>query len=47
VTAKKRPALAIELPLDLPELGTPAQVAKYLHTNVDSLAQMRYRGNVV
>jgi predicted DNA-binding transcriptional regulator AlpA len=28
----------------LPELGTPTQVAEYLHTTVDSLAQKRYLG---
>lgn len=27
------------------ELGTPAQVAKVLHTSEASLAQMRYRGD--
>ncbi|MFM8856625.1 MAG: helix-turn-helix transcriptional regulator [Actinomycetota bacterium] len=27
------------------ELGTPAQVAKVLHTTEASLAQMRYRGD--
>jgi hypothetical protein len=26
------------------ELGTPADVAKYLHTTVESLAQKRYLG---
>jgi predicted DNA-binding transcriptional regulator AlpA len=34
-----------EQPTDLPELATAGQVAEYLHTNVNSLAQMRYRGN--
>jgi predicted DNA-binding transcriptional regulator AlpA len=28
----------------LPELGTPTQVAEYLRTTVDSLAQKRYLG---
>jgi hypothetical protein len=41
---KKRPK-EVELPSGLPELGTSDQVAEYLHTNVNSLAQMRYRGN--
>jgi predicted DNA-binding transcriptional regulator AlpA len=35
----------VEPPPGLPELGTPAEVAKYLHTTVDSLAQKRYLGN--
>jgi hypothetical protein len=34
-----------DLPPGLPELATAGQVAEYLHTNVNSLAQMRYRGN--
>jgi hypothetical protein len=29
----------------IPELATPAQVAKALHTTPASLAQMRYRGD--
>jgi hypothetical protein len=32
-------------PSEMPGLATPAQLAKYLHTNTDSLAQMRYLGN--
>src|SRR5205085_5190016 len=35
----------VKLPPRLPELGTPAQVAKYLHTTVNSLARKRYVGN--
>jgi hypothetical protein len=35
----------VDLPPGLPELATPAQVAKYLHTTVNSLAQMRYLGS--
>jgi hypothetical protein len=34
-----------DLPPGLPELATAGQVAEYLHTNVNSLAQMRYLGN--
>ncbi len=33
------------MPPGLPELGTPAEVARYLHTTVDALAQKRYLGN--
>jgi hypothetical protein len=29
----------------MPELATPAEVAKALHTTPESLAQMRYRGD--
>lgn len=29
----------------IPELATPAEVAKALHTTPASLAQMRYRGD--
>jgi hypothetical protein len=29
----------------MPELATPAEVAKALHTTLESLAQMRYRGD--
>lgn len=29
----------------VPQLATPVQIAEYLHTTVDSLAQMRYLGN--
>jgi hypothetical protein len=39
---KKEPA---QLPPGLPELGTPNEVANYLHTTVDALAQKRYLGN--
>ncbi len=42
VPAKIQPTA---LPPDLPELATAAQVAAYLQTNVNSLAQMRYRGD--
>jgi hypothetical protein len=35
----------VELPPGLPELATPGQVAMYLQTTVNSLAQMRYRGS--
>jgi hypothetical protein len=29
----------------IPDLATPAEVAKALHTTTGSLAQMRYRGD--
>lgn len=38
--------LAAEAP-PLPEMGTPAQVAQYLHTTTASLAQARYHGTGV
>jgi hypothetical protein len=41
---KKRPK-EIELPPGLPELGTPAQIAKYLCTTVNTRARWRYRGD--
>jgi hypothetical protein len=28
----------------MPDLGTPGDVAKYLHSTVDNLAQLRYIG---
>jgi hypothetical protein len=31
-------------PPEMPDLGTPGDVAEYLHTTVANLAQLRYNG---